>query len=280
MTELAESAPEVIIVAYDGSRHAQVALEWAARTAAAEGRAVRAVAVSNAPDTAGHDADHPDEEVPPPLEAAWDAMGVTGTFEQLTGSVESVLLQQSLDAHALVSGTRGRGRAADTFLGSVSHRLARHSSCPLIVVRPPSNPTAARIVAGVDGSRESIAALRFACHRASFTNEPVVALHAWNPGHINVDDDGQLPQRVGQRSKVAEMLVAECIAQMRDEFPHVSKEPDTVPLTPTVALTEASAHASLVVTGSRGRGVVTGLLLGSVSQHLLSHAHCPVAVTR
>jgi nucleotide-binding universal stress UspA family protein len=148
------------------------------------------------------------------------------------------------------------------------------------VVRTPANPTAARIVAGVDGSSESIAALRFACHRASFTNEPVVALHAWNPGHINVDDDGQLPQRVGRRSKVAEVLVAECIAHVRDEFPHVSIEPDTVPLTPTVALTEASARASLVVTGSRGRGVVTGLLLGSVSQHLLSHAHCPVAVTR
>jgi nucleotide-binding universal stress UspA family protein len=280
MTEIAESAPGVIIVAFDGSRHAQVALAWAARTAAAEGRAVRAVAVTQATDTAGHDADHPDEELPTALEAAWDAMGVTGTFEQLTGSVESVLLQQSLDAHALVSGTRGRGRAADAFLGSVSQRLARHSSCPLIVVRPPSNPTAARIVAGVDGSPESITALRFACHRASFTNEPVVALHAWNPGHINVDDKGQLPQRVGQRSKVAEVLVAECIAQVRDEFPHVSIEPDTVPLTPTVALTEASARASLVVTGSRGRGVVTGLLLGSVSQHLLSHAHCPVAVPR
>ena len=167
MTELAESAPEVIIVAYDGSRHAQVALEWAARTAAAEGRAVRAVAVSNAPDTAGHDADHPDEEVPPALGTAWDAMGVTGTFEQLTGSVESVLLQQSLDAHALVSGTRGRGRAADTFLGSVSHRLARHSSCPLIVVRPRLRRTIPEIMAWRISRSTRLRPTRMPCARAS-----------------------------------------------------------------------------------------------------------------
>ena len=277
MTELAGSASEAIVVAYDGSRHARVAHEWAARTAAAERRRVRAVAVSSARDTADQ---RPDHEVLAELEAVWAAVGITGTFDQLSGSVESVLLQQSSDAHALVSGTRGRGRGIDVLLTSVGQRLARRSSCPLIVVRPPANPTAARIVAGVDGSPESIAALRFACHRASFTSEPVVALHAWNPGHINVDDEGLLPQRVGHRSKAAEVLVAECIAEVHEEFPHVSIEPDTVPLSPAVALIEASARASLVVTGSRGRGAVTGLLLGSVSQHLLSHAHCPVAVTR
>jgi nucleotide-binding universal stress UspA family protein len=236
------SAPEAIIVGHDGSSHADLALEWASRTAAVERRSVRTVSVVSASDT-------------------------------------EPLLDQSLDAHALVCGPPGRGRAADVFLGSVSQRLARRSVCPLIVVRPPASPRAARIVAGVDGSPESITALKFACHRASFTKEPVVALHAWNPGHINVDDDGQLPRRVGQRAKAAEVLLAECIAEARDVFPRVSIEPDSVALTPTVALIEASAHASLVVTGSRARGVLAGLLLGSVSGHLLDHAHCPVAVT-
>jgi nucleotide-binding universal stress UspA family protein len=275
MNEL--SSEGAILVAYDGSSHSDTALEWAAATAALEGRSVCAVSVAEARANADWDAD---DDLRRKVKTVLEAAGADGTFEEAAGGVEAVLLERSRCAHVLVAGTRGRGRTANTLLGSVSQHLARHAPCPLIVCCPPADPAVARIVAGVDGSPQSIAALRFACHRASFTKESVVALHAWKPGHVDLGYSGQLPEAVGQRSEAAEALLDECIAGVRAEYPDVAIEPDSVSLPPTQALTEASARASLVVTGSRGRGVVAGLLLGSVSQHLLNHAQSPVAVTR
>lgn len=46
------------------------------------------------------------------------------------------------------------------------------------------------------------------------------------------------------------------------------------------ALIAASEHADLLVVGSRGHGAFAGMLLGSVSQHCVTNAACPVVVVR
>jgi nucleotide-binding universal stress UspA family protein len=270
-----------ILVGYDGSPEADVALEWAARTAALDGRTIRSVTVdekessSGAPE--GVELENP---LTARVEAVLAAAGVNGAAELHWGHPVSLLLQEASEADMLVVGSRGLGWAAETFLGSVSQHLARHAPCPVVVTRRPARPDAARIVVGVDGSEESLKALEFACHRAKLTKESVVALHAWKTGPLQLDRHGQLPRNLGKLSQAADASLAEYVMGVETDNPTVTVERESLALAPGLALTEASAHASLVVTGSRGRGMFTGLLLGSVSHHVLQQARCPVAVVR
>lgn len=271
--------PGCILVGYDGSTEAELALDWAARAAALNGRTVRSITVerSDPPDA-------PDGKLDRDLiaraESVLAAAGVQGVAELRSGHPVSLLLEEAAAAEILVVGSRGLGWVGETFLGSVSQHLARHAPCPVVVVRESARADAARIVVGVDGSEESVAALAFACHRASLTGETVVALHAWKPGPVQLDRTGELPRDLGGRAQAAEDLLAEHVEAARRDNPGVTVEGETIALAPGAALTGASINASLVVTGSRGRGRFTGLLLGSVSHHVLQQAHCPVAVLR
>lgn len=270
-----------ILVGYDGSFDAVIALHWAAQTAASAEHAVRAVIVDEAQSQSGAPPGwEPDDKRPAQVDAVLAAAGARGTAERHEGNVESILLQQALEADMLVLGSRGHGWAAQAFFGSVSQHLAGHAPCPVVVVRRAASPEANRIVVGVDGSEESIAALRFACRRAHLTEESIVALHAWKPGRVQLDDRGQLPESIAARSVAAAAETDEYVAGVRTDYPSVTIESDAVPMAPGLALTEASKNASLVVTGSRGHGALAGILLGSVSHHVLHHAQCPVAVVR
>ncbi|MFC7359834.1 universal stress protein [Nocardioides astragali] len=266
---------------YDGSPDAEAALQWAAETASLEGDTVRAVIVDREDGSQEVDQDlAADEAMLAQVDAVLAAAAVTGAAELHPGAVTAVLMREAVDAIMLVVGSQGHGWAAETVRGSVSQHLARHAPCPVVVVRAAERPEATRIVVGVDGSEESHAALEFACRRASLTNESVVALYAWKPGRINLDGRGQLPRQLAKRSLAAEAALAEYVEDLRAEHPTVALEMDTIAVRPALALTDMSANASLVVTGSRGRSGFSSLLLGSVSHHVLHSARCPVAVVR
>lgn len=275
------SSRATILVGYDGSPAAGAALQWAAETAAMAGHAVRALFVASE-DTAHSEAHglQPGADIPTSVDAVLRAAGAGGEAERCLGDVVPVLLREARRADMLVVGSNGHGWAAETVRGSVSQLLARHAPCPMVVVRAAARADAGRIVVGVDGSEESHAALEFACRRADLTKESVVALYSWDAGHVDVDRHGELPNAVGQRARAAELALAGYVADLQTDHPAVALEMETIAVPAAVALTEASATASLVVTGSRGHGVLAGLVLGSVSHHLLHRARCPVAVVR
>jgi len=80
--------------------------------------------------------------------------------------------------------------------------------------------------------------------------------------------------------KIAEEQFHDALTSWRDKYPDVKVLAKFTDEPAAEALIAASSGARLVVVGSRGLGAVRGRLLGSVSQYLLHHAPCPVAVVR
>ena len=270
-----------IVVGYDGSPDADVALKWAAAAAALEDLPVLAVMVDQVDASPwGGLLWEPDEDLVPRVERILEDSGVRGSVERLPGVIVPALLEAAGDASLLVVGSQGHGRGGEVLIGSVSQHLARQAHCPVVVVREPAQRSATRIVVGIDGSGDSAAALEFACRRAELTGEDVVAVHGWKTGTLLVGRDGQLPHDIGRKIEEKEHLLAESVAGARADHPDVTLIQEAIPLRPVQVLVDASASASLVVTGSRGRGAFAGMLLGSVSHEVIHRARCPVAVVR
>ena len=134
-----------------------------------------------------------------------------------------------------------------------------------------------RIVVGVDGSESSDAALAWAVRQAGLTGARIDAVSAW-----------QIPATYGlgyamaspDLEKIAGQVLDAAIAKATAATPDVHIDPVVVQDNPAQALLDAAEGADLLVVGSRGRGGFTGALLGSVGQHCVQHAVCPVVVIR
>ncbi len=133
----------------------------------------------------------------------------------------------------------------------------------------------AKFVVGVDGSGPSLAAVRWAAAEARLHEATLVLVAAWEFPHalnpvtmFTVEAD---PFRADAKAALDRAVAG-------IDAGSLSVEPKIVEGSPALVLVEESADADLVVVGSRGRGGFVGLLLGSVSQHLVAHARCPVLV--
>jgi len=133
------------------------------------------------------------------------------------------------------------------------------------------------IVVGVDHSAVSVAALRWAVSEAAVSGRQVVALRAW--AFEPVSDLGAAvagsPETVVDRER---RQLEEVVGEVRAEHPGVAVRTELVEHSATVALEEASKTAAMLVLGSHGRGRLLKLLVGSVAEHCLREANCPVVV--
>ena len=133
-----------------------------------------------------------------------------------------------------------------------------------------------RIVVGVDGSPSSKEALRWAVAQSRLTGQPVDAVMSWDYPVDYAIGAIRTFEWAGNASLVLENAVNDAVhgeaaarVAQHVERGHAAE-----------VLIDASADAALLVVGSRGHGGFTGLLLGSVSQQVVTHASCPVVVVR
>jgi nucleotide-binding universal stress UspA family protein len=142
-----------------------------------------------------------------------------------------------------------------------------------------------RIVVGVDGSRQSKAALRWALGQAELTGAVVEAINAW-PVPVNTGfgpvECGWVAggSEIDELKKAAEEILNEALDEVRESHPAITVHTRAAAGHPASILLKAAAGADLLVVGSRGHGGFVGALLGSVSQYCVHHATCPVVVIR
>jgi nucleotide-binding universal stress UspA family protein len=138
------------------------------------------------------------------------------------------------------------------------------------------SPLRGWIVVGVDGSESSKQALRWAARQAQITGAKIRAVMAWEyptsfgwaPPYPTEFDPGLDTRRA------LDATVDEALGTDRS----VEVESVVVEGRPATELLEMAKGADLLVVGCRGHGAFTGMLLGSVSQHCMTHASCPVMV--
>jgi nucleotide-binding universal stress UspA family protein len=141
------------------------------------------------------------------------------------------------------------------------------------------------IVVGVDGSEDSKDALRWAAQQAGLTGSNLAAVTAWQLP-VSFGTVWQMPATYGKSHDLSQVDFAAdarktldaALAEVLGANPQVSVTPQLVSGHPAPVLIEASRHAALLVVGRSGLGGFAGMLIGSVSQHCVSHAACPVVV--
>lgn len=298
--DLANIAGE-IIVGLDGSEQSYGGLLWAAHEAKIRNVPLRVVTAYSLPVFTGSgfdagytvvDEDALAEGVAQILDEAKVRLGALGDEIDLrasvqTGDASAILLELSKKAELMVVGSRSHGSFLGRLLGTVSTSLPAHSHCPTVAVpqsyaeKIAQNPAILDekqpVVVGSDGSDQARVAMLKAAEEADRRGVKLVLVNALAPytGALNwvpaaVDFEAIYREIAALQRKAAEWV--------RRYFPNLEIEFKLIDGSPAQVLVEEGKLASLMVVGTRGRGGLAGMVLGSTSQGVLHHAQAPLMI--
>jgi nucleotide-binding universal stress UspA family protein len=284
------------VVGYDGSRSAQAALEWAAGDAARRGSElfVLHIAEWGLTDRAtgvGLRRIGPLEDASRAVLA--DALArvrrvapdLPVTLEMALSGISRSLVETSSGAEMIVLGVPESRTVEGMVLGNTTSAVVAKATCPVVVVSPGAaaqSEPGLPITVGYDGSASAERALSFAAERAVQREEPLIVVIAFSslPTVENGDglEDGGVPAFGTRALGEAERLGELAIDRISRRFPSVEARYELVEGTAVPVLAAASRGCGLIVVGNRGRGLLAGLLAGSVGNGLITRTHSPLAV--
>ncbi|WP_063020031.1 universal stress protein [Nocardia niwae] len=286
-------ASAAVVVGIDGSENSDLAAQWAAETAA---RRRRRLLIVHGLDLAATQAVFGmyDLVVPAVAQRAREQgaarlacaarlarrvdPGLRVDTELSPAHPATLLIERSAAAHLVVLGAGQGGELAH--IGSTLLAVTAHGHGHIVVVHDTGSEQRTRgdgpVVVGVDGSSEAEAAVGAAFAEAEIRGASLVAVHVAGDFDFHPGASELLPVR--ELETAAQLVLAEQLAGWQEKYPEVEVTRKVAVARPRTLLTAWSKSAQLLVVGSRGRGGFRGLLLGSVGNFLVQHAHCPVMV--
>lgn len=290
MTEATDSGVTVtangVVVGADGSDHGKAAIRWAAGAAGAYGLPLTVL-------FARPDATAVPELVSDPTGVLGDAVaeaqnghpGLEVRALQMPESPVESLLVASETADFLVLGSRGIGGFRGLLLGSTTLNVMPYAECPVVVIHshiedeqpeiPEGEGNPGQVVLGYDGSTAANRAAAFAFRHADAIGCGVVVVTVdparTEPESREVDPSAALPGSDTGAFSSPVIVTAEAFPDVPVSFVAGIGRPAEV-------LISEAQGAELLVVGSRGIGGFAKLVMGSVSQKVVAHASCPVAV--
>jgi nucleotide-binding universal stress UspA family protein len=194
---------------------------------------------------------------------------------------EIVAFAEEIEAGLIAVGSRGRGRIRRLLMGSISDALVRHATCPVVVVRWKPVVFPAKILLATDASEEATLAFQTAADLSERTGSELHVIHVGEvPLVYHPERHGYGAEYEEHEREARQLLEAQVerikgagvtVAQAHLRMGRADEE--------IVVLAE-ELGADLVAMGSRGLGGVRRGLMGSISDSVVRHAHCPVLITR
>lgn len=138
------------------------------------------------------------------------------------------------------------------------------------------------IVVGVDGSTYSRVALKWALAEARSHQQRILAVSTWTKPPVPSDPAyGSFPWGSSvDAGPATEQMLETVVKEVAADHPEVEVDRRTTAGNAVQELIMLSEDAAMVVVGAKGHGGFTGMLLGSVSQHVLAHSRCTVVAVR
>ncbi|MFK0248385.1 universal stress protein [Amycolatopsis azurea] len=272
-----------VVSGFDGSQEAERAVRWAAAEAKARGLGLLLAHAGDAAEV--EPAQRRLASMAEALERSDPGLDVRTVVRDGTPDQVLTAVADETDAAMIVLGESHTGMFARAVSGSTESGVTKTAGRPVVVVRGEQPPPDGPVILGTDGSEQSAEAAGFAFDFAARHGLTVHAVHVarmpiWGPASEPLLGGPVLDPSPGLPQEVADELVARQLKPWQERYPDVAVEMVHGIGPASQALTVQSSEAALLVVGRSDHGDLRRLLLGSISDDALHHAHCPVAVVR